>query len=169
MNGKVRAKAHTDLCALTFLPPSKQKGLQVLEKQTLPLAFGEKKDLRSDNQKWLDVPYIDDALICNIGQTLSIKLNGLLPPTVHRVRNPSAEDAAKQRIAMPFFYHFAGGMNLAPFLKAIQERGTNLFPNAHSITVKQYVEAPSEFHENRAVCRPGEHPSIFLKEKLTLA
>ena len=168
--GLIRAKAHTDICALTFLPPSKTKGLQVLKKQNLATAFSPKDELRSDSREWIDVPYMDDTIICNIGQSLSIKLNGILPPTAHRVRNPSAEDAVNPRIAMPFFYHFDEDMSLAPLSKAVEMNSyVNLFENAKNITLKQYVEAESEFHPNRSLCRPNEHTSVYLKEKFAVA
>lgn len=61
--GLIRAKAHTDICALTFLPPSKIKGLQVLKKQNLATAFSTKDELRSNKRQWIDVPYMDNTII----------------------------------------------------------------------------------------------------------
>lgn len=87
--GAVRAAAHGDINLLTVLPAATQAGLQVLGK---------------DNA-WHDVPCDFGMLIVNIGDMLHEASGGYYPSTIHRVLNPSGEEAKKSRISLPLFLH----------------------------------------------------------------
>lgn len=85
----VRAAAHGDINLLTLLPAATQAGLQVQGK---------------DNA-WHDVPCNFGMLIVNIGDMLDEASAGYYPSTIHRVLNPTGEEAKKSRISLPLFLH----------------------------------------------------------------
>lgn len=85
----VRAAAHGDINLLTLLPAATQAGLQVLGK----------------DETWHDVPCDFGMLIVNIGDMLDEASAGYYPSTIHRVLNPTGEEAKKSRISLPLFLH----------------------------------------------------------------
>lgn len=85
----VRAAAHGDINLLTVLPAATQAGLQVLGK----------------DQQWHNVPCDFGMLIVNIGDMLDEASQGYYPSTIHRVLNPTGEEAKKSRISLPLFLH----------------------------------------------------------------
>ncbi len=87
--GAVRAAAHGDINLLTILPAATAAGLQVIGKD------GE----------WHDVPCDFGMLIVNIGDMLQEASAGYYPSTVHRVLNPTGEEAKKSRVSLPLFLH----------------------------------------------------------------
>lgn len=87
--GAVRAAAHGDINLLTILPAATQSGLQVVGKD------GE----------WHDVPCDFGMLIVNIGDMLNEASRGYYPSTIHRVLNPTGEEAKKSRVSLPLFLH----------------------------------------------------------------
>lgn len=87
--GAVRAAAHGDINLLTILPAATAAGLQVVGKE------GE----------WFDVPCDFGMLIVNIGDMLQEASEGYYPSTVHRVLNPTGEEAKKSRVSLPLFLH----------------------------------------------------------------
>jgi len=50
--------------------------------------------------KWTDAPYIENTLICNIGDMLDLLTGGYYRSTPHRVHNKSG----RGRLSFPFFY-----------------------------------------------------------------
>ncbi|MBR7799822.1 isopenicillin N synthase family oxygenase [Undibacterium fentianense] len=87
--GAVRAAAHGDINLLTILPAATAAGLQVVGKD------GE----------WHDVPCDFGMLIVNIGDMLCEASEGYYPSTIHRVLNPTGEEAKKSRVSLPLFLH----------------------------------------------------------------
>lgn len=87
--GAVRAAAHGDINLLTILPAATTAGLQVVGKD------GE----------WHDVPCDFGMLIVNIGDMLQEASAGYYPSTIHRVLNPTGEEAKKSRVSLPLFLH----------------------------------------------------------------
>ena len=85
----VRAAAHGDINLLTILPAATAAGLQVLGR----------------DQSWHDVPCDFGMLIVNIGDMLDEASEGYYPSTIHRVLNPTGEDAKKSRVSLPLFLH----------------------------------------------------------------
>lgn len=74
---------HTDFGCLTLLLQDEVGGLQI-----------------EYNNTWIDVPYIKNALILNIGDVMSLWSNKHLKPCLHRVINTST----RTRYSIPFFY-----------------------------------------------------------------
>ncbi len=89
--GSVRAAAHGDINTITLLLGAEEAGLQALHRS------GE----------WLSVSPPAGSLVVNCGDMLSRLTNGVLPSTIHRVLNPSAERSKFPRYSTPFFLHFA--------------------------------------------------------------
>jgi isopenicillin N synthase-like dioxygenase len=87
--GAVRAADHTDIDLLTVLTAGTSSGLQALEK----------------DGKWHDIPCEHGNLVINTGDMLSECSQGYFPSTVHRVLNPTGEDAKKIRMSCPMFIH----------------------------------------------------------------
>ena len=54
----------------------------------------------SQEEEWVDVPYIADSFVLNVGEMLQRLSNGFLIPTPHRVINPEN----RERYSCPFFY-----------------------------------------------------------------
>ncbi len=87
--GAVRAAAHGDINLLTILPAATAAGLQVV----------------GQDGAWHDVPCDFGMLIVNIGDMLQEASAGYYPSTVHRVLNPTGEEAKKSRVSLPLFLH----------------------------------------------------------------
>ncbi len=87
--GAVRAAAHGDINLLTILPAATAAGLQVVGK----------------DGAWHDVPCDFGMLIVNIGDMLQEASDGYYPSTIHRVLNPTGEEAKKSRVSLPLFLH----------------------------------------------------------------
>lgn len=87
--GAVRAAAHGDINLLTILPAATTAGLQVVGK----------------DGGWHDVPCDFGMLIVNIGDMLQEASAGYYPSTIHRVLNPTGEEAKKSRVSLPLFLH----------------------------------------------------------------
>lgn len=85
----IRAAAHEDINLLTILPAANEPGLQV----------------KSKENKWLDVPSDFGNLIINIGDMLQEASGGYFPSTTHRVVNPEGTAKLKPRISLPLFLH----------------------------------------------------------------
>jgi isopenicillin N synthase-like dioxygenase len=88
--GQLRAGAHTDYGSLTIVKPDcAEGGLQVLAK----------------DGSWMDVPYVADAFVVNLGDLMAEWTNDRWVSTLHRVVNPplSAGHAAR-RLSMTFFH-----------------------------------------------------------------
>ncbi|WP_442680109.1 2OG-Fe(II) oxygenase family protein [Sphingomonas sp. ASY06-1R] len=84
--GHLRAPPHTDLNALTFLPPATIAGLEIFARDTwIPL----------------DDP---EELIVLAGRELEAVGKGSFPAAVHRVRNPEREEERKvARLSLAYF------------------------------------------------------------------
>lgn len=89
MEGQLRGSAHTDYGSLTILlRDDSPGGLQVETKK------GE----------WLDVPYVPDSFVINIGDLTAQWTNDRWISNPHRVVNPPWEIARdSDRMSMPFF------------------------------------------------------------------
>jgi isopenicillin N synthase-like dioxygenase len=89
--GQLRAGAHTDYGSLTILAPTDAPGgLQVLAK----------------SGRWIDVPYVPDAFVINIGDMMARWSNDRWVSTPHRVVNPpTIPPAWKPRQSVAFFLH----------------------------------------------------------------
>lgn len=87
--GAVRAAAHEDINLLTVLPASNEPGLQV----------------KTRDDKWLDVPCDFGNLIINTGDMLQEASQGYYPSTTHRVINPDGQRRENSRISLPLFLH----------------------------------------------------------------
>jgi isopenicillin N synthase-like dioxygenase len=86
---------HTDYGCLTLLHQDDSGGLQVQSPEA---------------DEWMDVKPLDEALVLNTGQMMSIWSNGWLKATRHRVIN----QAKGYRFSMPFFYNCDIDAPIAP-------------------------------------------------------
>jgi isopenicillin N synthase-like dioxygenase len=80
----IRCKPHSDYGSVTLLSTDGVGGLQALIQD-----------------KWADVPYVEGALVVNIGSLLSDWTNGKLLATLHRV--VSVNDSCQPRTSVAFF------------------------------------------------------------------
>jgi hypothetical protein len=83
--GHLRAPAHTDLNALTFLPPATIAGLEIFT---------------GDQWIALDDP---QQLIVLVGRQLEAAGAGSFPAAMHRVRNPQREEREIARLSLAYF------------------------------------------------------------------
>ena len=86
-SGSIRAAAHEDINLITILISGSQPGLQVKTKEN----------------KWVDVKSDPGWLIINIGDMLQECSGGYYPSTTHRVINPKGPNVS--RYSMPLFIH----------------------------------------------------------------
>ena len=80
--------AHTDLGFLTLLQQDHHGGLEIF-------------DIVQD--KWVEVPPLEDYFVINIGDMLEKWTHGIFIATLHRVNNKNFND---MRISLPFFYEW---------------------------------------------------------------
>ena len=75
-SGQLRFGAHVDTYGLTMLmlDPQHPEGLQVLVKS-------------SNGEEWIDVPYIKNSIVINVGALLSRWTGGLWKAAIHRVKH----------------------------------------------------------------------------------
>ena len=86
---QLRRGAHTDYGSLTVLYQTHASGgLQV----------------QSKSSEWLDVPYINNSFVINIGDLLAMWTNDRWVSTMHRVVNPPHSDANESRQSLAFFH-----------------------------------------------------------------
>lgn len=90
--GSMRASAHTDYGTVTVLR-SGGPGLQVSKDRANPV--------------WVDVPYIEDSFVINLGDLMRRWTNDTWSSTLHRVINPPEGKAATwgRRLALAFFHN----------------------------------------------------------------
>ncbi|TDC79207.1 isopenicillin N synthase family dioxygenase [Streptomyces hainanensis] len=97
--GRLRKMAHRDWGALTILHRDENSGgLQVHDR---------------DGQ-WVEVPDVPDSFVVNIGDLMAIWTNGDWSSTVHRVVNPSAEEAHRERYSVAYFFQPSPAAMIAP-------------------------------------------------------
>lgn len=88
--GQMRASAHTDYGTLTILKPDDAPGgLQVLPK----------------DEDWMDVPYIPDAYVINLGDLMARWTNDKWISTSHRVVTPPVNPGRPTRRQSIAFFH----------------------------------------------------------------
>lgn len=88
--GQLRAGAHTDYGSLTIVKPDGALGgLQVCNRE------GE----------WVDVPYVEDGFVVNIGDLMMQWTNDQWISTLHRVVNPPDDVAGDQQRQSLVFFH----------------------------------------------------------------
>ena len=86
--GQLRRGAHTDYGSLTILHQDDAPG-------------GLQVRVADD---WADVPHIPGSYVINIGDLMARWTNDRWVSTVHRVVNPGAADAGRERLSIPFFH-----------------------------------------------------------------
>ena len=85
---RLRNEPHTDMAVLTILyQDDSPGGLQVL----------------APGGQWIDVPPVPGSFVVNLGQLMAIWTNDRWASTTHRVLNPQAEHAHRDRISIAFF------------------------------------------------------------------
>lgn len=89
-DGQLRAGAHTDYGSLTIVKPDGALGgLQV----------------RNREGEWVDVPYVEDGFVVNIGDLMMQWTNDQWISTLHRVINPPEDvEGDQQRQSLVFFH-----------------------------------------------------------------
>jgi isopenicillin N synthase-like dioxygenase len=88
--GQLRAGAHTDYGSLTILAPNNAPGgLQV----------------RGLDGRWLDVPYLPDGFVINIGDLMQRWSNDRWRSNLHRVVNPPRDGKQGPRQSVAYFLH----------------------------------------------------------------
>ncbi|MGU7784932.1 isopenicillin N synthase family dioxygenase [Burkholderia sp. PU8-34] len=91
--GQYALAPHSDGSFLTLLPMTPVPGLQVMK----------------PSREWLDVEYVEHALIVNTGQVLNRLSNDRFIATPHRVVNPPTK-----RYALTFFFYPDDDASVAP-------------------------------------------------------
>ena len=87
--GQLRRGAHTDYGSLTvLLQGDAARGLQV----------------QGPGGAWRDVPAVPEGLVVNIGDLMARWTNDQWVSTLHRVVNPSPQEAGRDRLSIAFFH-----------------------------------------------------------------
>ncbi|QPC31654.1 isopenicillin N synthase family oxygenase [Caldimonas thermodepolymerans] len=133
--GQLRAGAHTDYGSLTILAPSDAPGgLQV----------------RSLTGEWMDVPYLRDGFVINIGDMMQRWTNDRWRSNFHRVVNPPPGSPLRPRQSIAYFLHPNDDAQIAciptcvgrdgPLFEPIQA-GDYMWEKEHAIAAAQPVAA----------------------------
>ena len=98
---------HTDFGCITILAQDETGGLQV----------------KNSQGQWIDVPFIKDSFVMNIGDMLHRWSNGLLISTPHRVINCTG----RERYSCPFFFEPNVNVNVSPLPCCINDHRPKQF------------------------------------------
>jgi isopenicillin N synthase-like dioxygenase len=102
--GRLRKMAHRDWGALTILHRDEDSGgLQV----------------HGRDGQWAEVPDVPDSFVVNIGDLMAIWTNDYWSSTVHRVVNPSAEEAHRERYSVAYFFQPSPAAVIAPVPRSV--------------------------------------------------
>ena len=107
-DGQLRAGAHTDYGSLTILhTEDRPGGLQV----------------RRIDGEWIDVRPTPESFVVNIGDLMAMWTNDRWVSTLHRVGNPSRDDAGRSRRLSLVFFHQPNYDALIECLPSCREPG----------------------------------------------
>jgi isopenicillin N synthase-like dioxygenase len=123
----LRAEPHEDINVITLLLGADEAGLQI----------------RTQDGTWLNCNPPANSLVCNVGDMLSRLSNNRLPSASHRVINPTGEQAARSRYALPYFLHFNPDYLIQTLPNCITAQRPNRYPNA--ITANEFLH--NRLHE----------------------
>ncbi|KAH9903173.1 Clavaminate synthase-like protein [Cubamyces lactineus] len=118
-------KGHTDIGTITILWSQPVSGLQIL----------------CPDGKWRWVRHIDNALTVNIGDSMEFLSGGYYKATIHRVRQPPADQAGYARLGVFYFGMADDDVVLRPRMESpmLQRVGVAArFDLAHAPTMLQY-------------------------------
>ncbi|OJT03633.1 UPF0676 protein [Trametes pubescens] len=120
-------KGHTDIGTITILWSQPVSGLQIL----------------CPNGQWRWVRHIENALVVNIGDGIEFLSGGFYKATIHRVRQPPADQAGCARLGVFYFCMADDDVRLAPRLESpvLQRVGVVRrpgFEDARAPTSRQY-------------------------------
>jgi len=120
-NGRLRMGSHRDLDVLTLLSPSNSKGgLQIKP---------------NNYTEWVDVPYVEDALVVNAGEILQFWTEGKIQATEHRIRMPTSDELNQSdRTSVAFSFLPRGDVTLKPFNAQTDFPGSTLGEFMHEVT-----------------------------------
>jgi isopenicillin N synthase-like dioxygenase len=85
--GQMRIGEHSDYGSLTLLFQRQEGGLEVL----------------SNENKWVEAPYIPGTVLVNAGDLMKIWSGGIFRSAKHRIQIPIGESANRPRYSMAFF------------------------------------------------------------------
>ncbi|KAL1948246.1 hypothetical protein VTO73DRAFT_12321 [Trametes versicolor] len=118
-------KGHTDIGTITILWSQPVSGLQI----------------QCPDGKWRWVRHIENALVVNIGDGIEFLSGGFYKATIHRVRQPPADQAGCARLGVFYFCMADDDVPLAPRLESpvLQRVGVvRRFEDARAPTSRQY-------------------------------
>ncbi|KAI0365420.1 Clavaminate synthase-like protein [Pilatotrama ljubarskyi] len=118
-------KGHTDIGTITILWSQPVSGLQIL----------------CPDGRWRWVRHIENALTVNIGDGLEFLSGGYYKATIHRVRQPPADQAGYARLGVFYFGMADDDVRLNPLRESpvLQRIGLKCrFEEGHAPTMKQY-------------------------------
>ncbi|HAF88578.1 MAG TPA: 2OG-Fe(II) oxygenase, partial [Deltaproteobacteria bacterium] len=78
---------------------------------------------KNSQGQWIDVPFIKDSFVMNIGDMLHRWSNGLLISTPHRVKNCTG----RERYSCPFFFEPNVNVNVSPLPCCINDHRPKQF------------------------------------------
>eukprot|EP00927_Polykrikos_kofoidii_P036161 TRINITY_DN3055_c0_g1_i1.p1 TRINITY_DN3055_c0_g1~~TRINITY_DN3055_c0_g1_i1.p1 ORF type:complete len:349 (+),score=73.67 TRINITY_DN3055_c0_g1_i1:64-1110(+) len=112
--GSIRCSAHTDYGTYTILK-SGGPGLQVAKDK--------------GNPEWLDVPFVEDAFIINLGDLMRRWTNEKWASTLHRVINPRSDEASLwgKRLSLAFFHNLNKDALVEPIPTCVSEESPALY------------------------------------------
>ncbi|KAI0761385.1 Clavaminate synthase-like protein [Trametes elegans] len=125
LTNNVWMKGHTDIGTITILWSQPVSGLQIL----------------CPDGKWRWVRHIDNALTVNIGDGIEFLSGGYYKATIHRVRQPPADQAGYARLGVFYFGMADDDVSLKPLLESpvLQREGVVCrFDADHAPTMKQH-------------------------------
>ncbi|KAI0325816.1 Clavaminate synthase-like protein [Cubamyces sp. BRFM 1775] len=118
-------KGHTDIGTITILWSQPVSGLQIL----------------CPDGKWRWVRHIDNALTVNIGDSMEFLSGGYYKATIHRVRQPPADQAGYARLGVFYFGMADDDVVLRPRFESPVLQRVGVAPRfdlAHAPTMRQY-------------------------------
>ncbi|KAJ7090630.1 gibberellin 2-oxidase [Mycena epipterygia] len=144
---------HTDFGSITLLFPQPVAGLQV----------------RTPENDWKWVKYVEGGITCNAADLLSIMTKGYVKSAVHRVVRPPPDQAHMQRLGFFFFIRPMKNVRITPSASPVLRREglwkeeDDEFPIEEAATCEEFIKARMQTFDLSRAPQTKDNPVVRVK------